>query len=271
MLKFFFALRNSIDYPLRQFFRWKRAGLIPKNEEKSNIFFDLPQGLRPEADQIASSLFRTYHLDYLYQNSSIQNYRQNLYYLELLEKALDQFSTHLPPHIVAADIGVSDWFYAQALFGALSYWQYPKGRTIFLEGYEADAFRVYDDLFSRMDYASVNISSLEGVQFIPKTFAGQPAKFDFITLFFPFTFIFDHLLWGLPSSVFNPQGLLDQAWRSLKSGGLLLIVNQGEKEHKAQIELFTELGIPRLCGYQHNSILYSYSKARFVTIARRDG
>jgi hypothetical protein len=271
LLKFIYALRNSIDYPLRQFFHWKRSGLIHKNEEKSNIFFDLPQGLRPEADQTATYLFRTYHLDYLYQHSSIQNYRQNLYYLELLDKALSQISSHLPPQIVAADIGVSDWFYAQALFGAVSYWQYPKGRSIILEGYEADAYRVYDDLFSRMDYATVNISSLEGVQFIPKMFAGQSAKYDLITLFFPFIYFYDHLLWGLPSYVFNPIDLLEKAWRSLKMGGLLLIVNQGENEHKAQIELLSKLGITRICGYQHSSILYSYAIARFVTIARRDG
>ncbi|MBU4012405.1 MAG: hypothetical protein KJ550_02955, partial [Proteobacteria bacterium] len=158
---------------------------------------------RKQADVTARQLFSDFHLNDLYENSSADNFRQNLFYLEMLERAFSEADVKIPQNIVAADIGPSDWFYVKALYAALKWWSNPDGREVQLTGYEADAFRVYPNGFSRYDFAQSYIQGLEKVQYIPEKFTRQPEKYDLITMLFPFVFIKDHLKWGLPFRRFD--------------------------------------------------------------------
>ncbi|MBI3764694.1 MAG: hypothetical protein HY260_22875 [Chloroflexi bacterium] len=263
-------LRNSADYPLRQWFRWQRPGLKFRNEPKSDLYDHLPQPARQFAQETAARLLDEYRLSDLYHASTAENYRENLFYLEMLEQALHTASPTLPPAIAAADIGPSSWFYVHALHAALKWWQCSAGREVALTGCEADAFRVYLDFHSRFDHARAHLRGLTGARYLPRRFEPLPATFDLITLLFPFVFLKEHLAWGLPARLFSPVQLLADAWHSLKPGGLLVIVNQGEAEHRAQRDLLQSAAIHPLAAYRHESTLFQYDLPRWVLVVVKD-
>lgn len=140
-----------------------------------------------------------------------------------------------------------------------------------MNGYEVDAYRVYNDLYSRMDYAMMYSGDLQNVEFIPRTFEMQPDTFDIVTLFFPFVFIKDHLKWGLPDILFKLKDMISDTWDSLKIGGVMVIVNQGEAENRKQRDELDELDIPILSSFKHESTLFSYEIPRYVILVIKNG
>ena len=255
-------LHNAIDYPLRQLFRWGRGGLRWRNESKAEAYAQ-----NPAATLESERLLQTYDLGYFAGHSRTRNYRENLYYLALLERALSSLPTPTAGWARAADIGASDWFYVHALFAFLK--RHQTAPTLI--GYEADAYRVYNDLHSRQDYAQAYMRGLpaESVVYEPRAFVAQPAAFDLVTLFFPFVFERDHLAWGLPRGLFRPQSLLASAWASLRPGGALMIVNQGADEHAAQQSAFSTLGIPIHHAARFESPLFFYQIPRYLISAQK--
>ncbi len=264
------AVQNSIEYPLRQLIKWRSGVPHFENESKQDLFAHLPEKEQDEASQVAERLLKSLHLQHLYENSSAQNYRVNLFYTEMLARGLSEAGPHIPLTVHAADIGTSDWFYVQALYAVLKWWNCSSGRAVRLIGYEADAYRVCSHLFSRYDLAHGHMRGLEGVQYIPCLFTQQSSTYDVITMLFPFVFLGDHLGWGLPLRRFKPVELLRHAWESVKPGGVLLIVNQGEAEHKDQREMLLAENIRPAAAFRHASLLYQYELARYVLVAIRD-
>ena len=132
------SLRNALDYPLRQLFHWRRRGLQFKNEPKGHLFAHLPDEARSLAQATADRLLNEYRLQSLFYHSRVENYCENLFYLELLESALQRSQAILPPVINAADIGPSHWFYVQALYALLKRWrplsERPSGEGAAAEG-----------------------------------------------------------------------------------------------------------------------------------------
>jgi SAM-dependent methyltransferase len=269
-VQWFSNLRNTADYSLRQKIGWKRRGLSFENEPKNGLFRHLPETDRQRAEERSSYLLKTYHLPRFRDASTRDNYLENLYYLDMLEKALTESKQTLPESIDAADIGPSSWFYVQALHALLSWWSYPQQRKVKLSGYEADPYRLYSNFYSRHDHARAHIRDLMDANYFAEPFHFQPVRFDLITMLFPFVFIDDHLGWGLPTKFFRPQNMMADAWQSLKPGGILIVVNQGEKEHMAQRAMMEELGIHILTAFKHESLFYSYEHDRFVMVAARE-
>ena len=273
MLKRFVLLyarvRNYLDYPLRQVIRWQRGGLHLPDQPKDHLYDHLPAFERQLALESARRLLAEYHLEWLYTHSTADIYRENLFYLALLEAALQSVPVELPDHLTVADIGPSAWFYVQSLYAVLCWRCCPSRRQVTLIGYERDAYRVYRDFRSRYDYATAYIANLDGVQYMPRAFEKNPATFDLITLLFPFIFLHDHLEWGLPTTLFNPTQLLADAWVSLKPGGVMLIVNQGETENRQQLELLRQVGIESSAAFLFESPLYRYDIPRYCIAALR--
>ncbi len=281
-------IHNAIDYPLRQLFRWRRGGLPWRNQTKRDLFAHLGAAARQTAEAQAARLLTTYPLDYLRAHSTARNFRENLFYLEVLDRWVHPAtedggrktdepasSVFHPPSSVTclpscvADIGASDWFYAHAL---TAFWRRTLGEAVTLIGYEADAYRVYNDLRSRHDHARAHMRGLDQtrVRYVPAPFTCQPGAFAAVTLFFPFVFSRDHLEWGLPGWMFAPERLLVAAWDSVAPGGTLLIVNQGEAEHNTQRDLLDLNGIRPAAAGRHDSLLFSYDLPRYVLVAVKD-
>lgn len=269
---FLHRLRNALDYPLRELFRWRRPGLRVRNEPKHALFARLPAEQRVQAEATADRFLAHYPLRYLHDHSRAADYRENLFYLELLERALNAARPVLPDPLTAADIGPSHWFYVQALHALWMAWGGAQ-RGVTLTAYEADAFRVYADLYSRWDHAQANLAGLpaDRVRYEPRAFTRQPAAFDAVTMLFPFVFERDHLEWGLPGRLFQPADLLADAWASLKPGGVLIIINQGEAEHHAQRQSLEALAIPVAAAFRHDSLLFRYDLPRYGLVALAPG
>lgn len=268
-LNLILTLRNALDYPLRQYFKWHRGYPAIKNEPKENMYAHLSLDQCQQAEEVAAHIRKSYHLDSFFSNSSSENYRENLFYIEFLQAALDQAAIQLPPSLAVADIGASHWFYVQGMAALLKWWRSPEGRQVELTGYEVDAYRIYSDFHARYDHAQAHMRALPGVRYLPQGFHRQPNTFDLITMLFPFVFIGDHLRWGLPRPTFAPAQLLENVWASLKAGGALVIVNQGEQEHQAQREMLLAADIQPLVAFSHNSLLFQYDLPRYVLVARR--
>lgn len=265
----FHTIRNRLDYPLRQLMRWRRPGLHLRNEPKDNLFSDLAPDERLSAEVGARHLLVTYRLHTLYAASTRRNYRENLFYLEMLERALSEVAVELPPGVCAADVGCSHWFYVKALHALLTWRGAGQPRTVHLDGFEVDAFRVYADLRSRYDHAQFHLDSLPGVRYMTTAFTAQPGRYDLVTLLFPFVFRRDALEWGLPHYLFRPLELLADAWRSVRPGGTLIVVNQGEAEHREQQALLAETGLKPTVAFRHDSLFFQYKIPRFVLVAKR--
>lgn len=260
---------NRMDYALRQRFRWQRGVLKIINEPKVNLFAGLPPEQRQSAQTSAERMLHQYQLEQFYAHSRAENYRENLYYLALLEHSFEVAQIHLGEKISAGDIGVSSWFYVQALYAFLKWYDSPEGRLVNLTGYESDAYRVYADFRSRYDHAKTYIQGLPGVVYEPINFHPQVNHFDILFMLFPFVFLRDHLKWGLPKEQFNPVDLLTAAWLSLKDEGILFLVNQGIEEHQAQKDLFERAAIPIYTTFRFESPLYHYDLERYVIVAIR--
>ncbi len=258
-------LRNAIDFPLRQLFRWRRKGLVLAQEDRKDLFALIPPSEKTTAERLAARLIREYHLENSLEPGSNRKYLENLYYLELLEKALRMAQVEFCDSVHAADIGVADWFYVQSLAACLRYFG-GKKRQIHLDGFEVDAYRVYSDFFSRMDYARAYMGDTPDVFFYPDHFTAVPCQYDLVTQFFPFVFMKDHLKWGLPAPMFDPGELLNLVIPSLKAGGVLVIVNQGEDEHSTQMKLLETHCLQPVHVFRHESVLFSYYLPRYVIV-----
>jgi hypothetical protein len=188
----------------------------------------------------------------------------------MLERAFSDASVNLTSSIETADIGPSDWFYVQGLHACLTWWATSSPRDLQLTGYETDAFRIYGDFFSRCDHAYAHMDGLVKVTYVPEPFSTQPNHFDAIFLFFPFVFLKDHIIWGLPKGSFDPEELLKSVLVSLKNSGILFIVNQGEAEHEAQKALLLKHGITPIISFKHGSLIHQYKIPRYVLLALKE-
>lgn len=264
-----YSLRNRVDFALRQAVKWSRPGLRLKNEEKRKFLHHLPPASQPRALKEASTLRQAYQLDALYNLSTVDNYLENLFYLQLMETALNRAGVALPDSLHVVDIGPSSWFYIRGLYQFLKLWNTTKPRDLTITGFETDPYRVYSDFYSRYDHAQVYCSGLAGAAYVPSAFKPVDQEWDVALLFFPFVFLPDHLNWGLPQNTHQPLKLLEQAWASVKPGGVLLVVNQGEKEAAEQRKLFQAANITIREAFPFDSILYQYPLRRFVHVAVR--
>jgi len=266
------AARNALDYPLRRLMGYSRkgfrlAGGLNGSPDPVNLYAYLPGGQRERAVQLASGLLARYDLARLAADATPTNFRENLFYLHMLENALNACPPILPDGVLAADIGASHWFYVQALRALISGWMTPTPRRVHLTGFETDPHRVYADGYSRMDHAVAHMRGLPGLTYTPSAFVEKPQTLHLCTMLFPFVFVEDHLRWGLPRGAFNPQGGLLAAWHSLAPGGLLIIANQGEAEHTAQRRMLDELSIPVSAAFHQDPLLFAYPLERYVLCA----
>jgi hypothetical protein len=262
-------LRNRLDFTLRQSIHFR----LPGKPQPDSVFDQQTHiGTKP-IDYITEGTIQRLTADYHIREGKLKEgtrqWQENLFYLQMLENSLIQSDVNLPDQCLCADIGPSSWFYVSALYSLLKFYRCHYGREVNLDGFEIDPWRIYINLYSRWDHARVYMDGLEGVSYHPHPFRTNPASYDVITLLFPFLFLKDHLEWGLPRSLFNPKGNLDATWSSLKPGGLLIIANQGEEEHQAQLSLLYEMQIPVKASFCQDDLIFHYDIKRYVSTAIR--
>jgi len=230
MKNFFQNLKNIIDFNLRQCFNFSKKNYFETNERKEELFADA-QIIGREKE-----LVEKYEIDFLKNNSTRENYLENLYIIDMLDK---YFPIEFKDEMSVLDIGCKNWFYAKG-----EYFFFKKYcRNLTLDGIELDTHRLYTNFYSRAEVAKFHLKGLENTNYIEGDFLNHNEKYDYLVWILPFVFEYPHLKWGLPSKYFKPGKMLKQAYNSLKIGGKIFIINQGEEEFEAQKALCEKLNI----------------------------
>lgn len=258
--------RNSLDFPLRRLIRLRRpVGQV----EPAGIGRALDD-LEPSERQRAEELVATYHLGGLVARGRRRDVRENLYYLELLTTAFAASGLDLPDAALAAiDVGVSDWFYAPALAAALRHWRSACPRRLEVHGFEIDPGQRFRDGRSREDWAAWHLVGLDGLTYHADDARAWHGQVDLAMMLFPFLFARDSDRWGLPRYVLAPADLLGYTWSLVRPGGALVVANQGEAEHRRQIELLRELGVEPVWRDRFECPFWSYDTERYLVVARK--
>ena len=262
-------LRNHVDFSLRQGARLTARPVDHRNTSRPDILSAYPAEIREKAGGVIARLRSVYHFDAVEAGFEARDLQENYFYLAMLDEVFSRSQAAFPETLTAADIGPSSWFYVQALAAALTWYGVSVPRALRLTGYEVDAYRLYSDFHTRKDHALGNMRGLAGVTYVDQPFRAQPDTYDVLTTFFPFVFEKDLLEWGLPGSLFQPDVLLAAAFASLKPGGMLVIVNQGEQEHEAQEELLRQHGITPLAAFRMDPLLFEYPLDRWIITVKK--
>ncbi len=211
------SAKNRILWNLRSRLRFRRDGYKETGIEGLSLS-------SAELELESSYQFASYR-DYL----SAQNYRKNLWTLWVLQRTL---APHLRGHGGMAEIlepGCQDFSRLPALRSFFRK-QEISGR---ITGLELDPFPVLHDFHSRWDKAKyyLNLEKSEDRYFDADFFRWRESA-DLICCFYPFVSTHPALAWGIPAAFGNPVPWLEGFTRNLKSGGLLLVVHQGEWEEE---------------------------------------
>jgi hypothetical protein len=185
-----------------------------------------------------------------------RNLQENLY----TEDVLRQYLAKMPrTHAKILDVGCKNWFYAQGEYNFFKSFC----NEIQLDGIELDAHRLYSNFYSRYEVAKYYIRSLNNTNYISGNLLDIKNNYDYIIWFLPFVLKEPHRYWGLPLKYFYPQKLLMHAYSLLNEGGQMLIINQGEVEAEAQVELFRECYINYISLGEITSTHFKYQNSRY--------
>lgn len=233
MKDYFQNFKNNIDFFLRQQLNFSRKNYFEENEPKEGLL-DTQELIERE-----KILYEKFSLDYLKSNSTRQNYLENLYTIDLLDKYLNINSQE---NLSILDIGCKNWFYAKGEY--FFFKKYCENfKKLILDGIEIDANRLYYNLYTRAEVAKFYIKGLTGKQYIAGDFLKHDKKYDYIIWLLPFVVEDPLIKWGLPKKYFKPEKMLKHAYKLLNPGGQIFIINQGEAEYETQKELCQKLNI----------------------------
>ena len=140
MLRWLQSLRNNVDYPIRQFIRWRRGARSAMPESKAEAFQRFDDGVRTQTTIEAQKIIERFKLNSLLESCSLRDYTTNLYYLAMMEEAFQLEEAELPNRLLVADVGTGSWNYAPALHNFLMCWGSPEPRNLEIHGFEIDAF-----------------------------------------------------------------------------------------------------------------------------------
>lgn len=259
-MKYLDNLKNNIDFFLRQRLAFSKKNYSEENENKEGLF----EGVIAEREKF---LVEKYDLENLKSNSTRLNYCENLYLIDILDEHLaPNFSTFRPlERSTVLDIGCKNWSYAKGEYAFFK--KYCK--NVQMDGIELDANRLYSNFFSRKEVAKFYINGLKNVNYIEGDFLNHEGKYDFIIWILPFVVESPLVKWGLPLRYFKPEEMLKKAYDSLKEGGSMLIFNQGQIEHEAQIELCKKLNIFYTTFGEVKSDFLPYNIERHLILIKR--
>ncbi len=262
-------LRNRLDYNLRQHVHAPSRPISASTGSRPDILSAYEVDIRAQAGDEIARLRSAYQFDAIETGFTERDLRETYFYLAMLDEAFRRSEAVLPANVTAADIGPSSWFYVQALYAALARCGTSQPRSVHLTGFEVDAYRLYADFHTRRDHALTNMRGLAGVVYMDHGFEPNPSAYDVITSFFPFVFEKDHMEWGLPGWLFNPLNLLKASLASLKPGGLLVIVNQGLREHEEELRFVREAGASPAAVFKMEPLLFTYPLDRYIITVKK--
>lgn len=260
-MKYLENLKNNIDFFLRERLSFSRKNYSEENESKEGLF-----GGKCEIAEREKFLLEKYDLENLESNSTVQNYLENLYLVDILDKFLTPNLSTIRPfdHSTVLDVGCKNWSYAKGEYAFFKKYC----ENFQLDGIELDANRLYSNFYSRKEVAKFYTKGINA-NYIEGDFLKHDAKYDFIIWILPFVVETPLVKWGLPLRYFKPIEMLKKAYDSLKEGGSMLIFNQGQVEHEAQIELCEKLNIKYTTFGEVKSDFLTYNIERYLMLIQK--
>jgi hypothetical protein len=182
--------------------------------------------LRPQLDPTRLALLERRYpaLSQWSAHCSAQDWRESLYVLDVLRQ-------HIPaalPSGRALDVGSKNGAYLPGLVTAQ-----PRG----WDACELDAHRRYAWGATRRVYGERMAAAFPGCTFHACDVRCLEGPWALVTWFLPFVSTPPLDAWGIPRSHFAPDALLAHVVSRLVPGGVLLILNQGEREASLQQRL----------------------------------
>ena len=220
MAYFFDNLKNNFDFFLR--FPLSRKNYGEKAEDLTDI--DFAESKEKYGSEIS-------------QNSTRRIFLENLYFLNVFDKYLTK---NFKARLSVLDVGSKNWSYVKSEYFFFKSF----AKNFVLNGIELDAYRMTADFYTRFEVAKFYKKGLENTNYIAGDFLKHSEKYDYIIWILPFITQYPLVRWGLPLRYFKPEEMLARAYDLLNENGELLIINQGEEEHKIQQELNKTLNLP---------------------------
>lgn len=251
-------IKNSIDFFLRRKIRFSRHNYYVGNEPKDDLFED-DASLKEQEER----LYDKYNLFSVKNNTTQNNYLENLYTIDVLDKFL---KVNPKDELKVLDIGSKNWFYAKGEY----YFFQKYCNNLSLDGIELDAYRLYMSFYSRYEVAKFYSSDLPGAKYIVGDFLEHKQKYDYIVWFLPFILKYPLVKWGLPMRYFRPKEMLEHAIDSLNDGGKILIINQEMEEYIMQEQLYKEIGACYELLGEVNSDFWLYKYKRYVSVVSKN-
>ncbi|WP_426446239.1 hypothetical protein ACP26L_21555 [Paenibacillus sp. S-38] len=257
------SLFNKARFAVRSRLSFSLGPVRLKAASKEGLFGD-PHVRRREQEFIERYDFTRWH-----KRLGAQDYRLNLYVLDLLEACRPHMASLGIERVRAVDVGSRTFYYAPALF----HFYRTLAAVERLHGVEFDAYRRYRTGYTAYDYAQAYLRELgcPAAAYLPMDFLGYREPFNLCTFFLPFVTEDPLLHWGLPLESFLPYRLFEHAYHHLESPGVLIITNKGLEEQAQQHRILDSLQI----GYRNlgpfTSPFYSYDLPRYVTLVIKSG
>ncbi|MBL8748654.1 MAG: hypothetical protein JNK78_05810 [Planctomycetes bacterium] len=222
---------NELAFAVRSGLGWQRGPADLVNEEKAGLF-------APGASTRVRRLVARFDLGDLERRSTIAAWAGNLALLENLEALTRGIAIPRTASgaVRAIDVGSGDFHYATALQRWLSRHGEPaEPRAVVLRGFEIDGHGIYRDGHSRADHARSHAALAARPGDVVRYEVADAASVrlpeqDVVTMLFPFLTAYPALRWGMPLSRWRPRRLVRRVVRSLRPGGLLVVVNQTADE-----------------------------------------
>jgi SAM-dependent methyltransferase len=265
-----------LAFRIRRALALRRGAPTLRSAPNAPLFDHLAGSRRERALAREAELRARYDLGALREAVDAATYRENLYFLDLLDRLA---TPHLPraEALRAIDVGSQDFRYATALERWLAHAGAPSPRRVTLDGIELDGHVLYRDLRARVDWAEAHarVTGNPAVRYRVEDFlATKERGLDVVFVWFPFVVRYALVQWGLPASAFAPERLFARAIDALRPGGLLVVVTHTHEERDALGGLLRALpGLDPLVGpLDAASDLPAYAELvpeRTMTLARR--
>ncbi len=159
----------------------------------------------------------------------------NYHYLDLLDRTRREFQWQTEPGLQLVDVGSQNFYYAVSLRAFFQPQQ--------LTGIEVEGYRIYQDGYSRFDYATAYIHGLPNTHYRVMDFCEFDERVDGITCFYPFLEPKALVRWRLPLKIFRPDLLVQTMARVLRPQGFVFMVNRGEAESAVAKQLMANASL----------------------------
>ncbi|MGZ3710125.1 MAG: hypothetical protein ACXVBE_00135, partial [Bdellovibrionota bacterium] len=208
---------NRLFLQLRTALKFRRGGYSESGAEE--------MGLGLEAKRLET----LYSLTPFRASLEEASYQKNLSTLSWLEE-LKPFLESLPKKPEILETGAQDF----SRYPAMRRFFDKNGYSPKVTGLELDPYPVLTDFHSRADKAEYYLSVVKapGDRFLAGDFFKSNLSADCILSFYPFVSAIPALVWGLPAEFGSAEKWVEGFLRSLRPGGILLVVHQGEWEER---------------------------------------